>query len=437
VRQSDRESITDADPHGLFFGPSDDDAEYGSAPDGHGSAYRAHDDGHTGPLPRVQRVSRTESRAERGHRASRRRNRGLFAILSLLLVVVVGVATWLVVLPIYHYLRPSDYNGNGTGSVVVEVQSNDNATNIGTTLHDKGVVASVRAFTDAAKNDARSQGIQPGSYQLHKHMSGRNALALLLTPSARVDSDVVITEGATTVDVLKRLTAPPCSGRPAQGQLCGPGLGKAAVTKALENVKAVGLPTDFTVNGKAPPSIEGFLFPAKYYFPKNTNPSLALQSMVTQFTDEARSTNFTAQAKALHITPYEELIVASIAQAEAKFPADYAKVARVILNRLAAGKPLQIDATSAYAAKLKGLDPTKVIYADVQGPYNTYQHDGLPPTPISNPGTDAMHGAAHPVAGNWTFYVNGDAEGHLVFTDSETQFEKDVQKCKTNHWGCG
>ena len=93
----------------------------------------------------------------------------------------------------------------------------------------------------------------------------------------------------------------------------------------------------------------------------------ALEQMVSEFTDNARSTNFTAQAKALGLTPYQELIIASIAQSEAKFPQDMPKVARVILNRIKAGRNLQIDATSAYAAKLRGLDPTKTIYSPGPG----------------------------------------------------------------------
>jgi UPF0755 protein len=424
VRQRDREFITDSDPHDLFFGSSDDELSLA-------------DDHHTGPLPRVERVSRSELRTERGHRAARRRNRRVFGIMAALLVVVLGIATWLVVLPIYHYLRPSDYNGAGTGAVVVEVKANDGAREIGTTLHDHGVVASVRAFTDAAADDPRSTDIQPGSYALHNHMSAKSALGLLLDPSSRVNSDVVVTEGATTLDVLKRLTAPPCAKGATSTAVCGPGLSKAAVTKALENVKAIGLPTDFTVVGATPPSVEGFLYPATYYFPENASPAEALQSMVSQFTDQAKSTNFTAQAQALGITPYQELIIASIAQSEAKFESDYPKVARVILNRIAAHRPLQIDATSAYAFKLKGLDPTNNIYATAQGPYNTYTHSGLPPTPISNPGAQAMNGAAHPDAGNWMFYVNGDKEGHLFFTNSEAEFTRAAAKCKANHWGCG
>lgn len=422
MRQRDQGSITDSDPHGLFF-DSDDDGFF--------------DDDPERPLPVVQRVSRSELRTDRGHRARRRRNRRFTVILAVLLVALLAVVTWVVVLPIYHYLSPDDYSGQGSGSVVVQVQPNDGAQAIGETLHDKGVVASVRAFTEAAKKDARAQNIQPGSYKLRHHMSAKNALNLLLTPAARIDSDVVVTEGATTVDIVGRLSAAPCASNADKSAICGPGMDKAAVTKAIENVQALGLPTDYTVNGKPPSSAEGFLYPATYFFPPHTSPSDALGQMISNFTDQARSTDFTAAAAANHVTPYQQLIIASIAQSEAKYPADMAKVARVILNRLASKTPLKVDATSVYAAKLKGLDPTKVIYSQVKGPYNTYSHTGLPPTPISNPGADAMKAGAHPTPGNWTYYVNGDAAGHLYFTNSETAFEKAVATCRAHHWGCG
>jgi UPF0755 protein len=424
VTRGDRESITDSDPHGLLFGPHDDD-----------SFLDEHE--HSGPLPYVRRVSRSERRAERGQRAARRRKGRLLLVLTAGLVALVVVGVVFVVLPIWRHFHPSDYSGNGSGTVIVEVHPNDAASDIGTTLKQDGVVASVTAFTDAAKANTQSRSIQPGSYRLHRHMSAKDALALLLNPASRINSDLVIPEGATSLDVLKRLTAPPCGAQVAPGAICGLGLSQAVVKKALENVQAIGLPTDYTVDGKTPLSVEGFLYPATYPFAHNTSATSALQQMVTGFTDQVRTSNFTAAAKALNISPYEELIIASIAQAEAKFPDDFGKVARVILNRLAATRPLQIDATSAYAAKLAGLDPTKVIYAEQAGPYNTYRHDGLPPTPIDNPGAEAMNGAAHPPAGNWLYYVNEDAAGHLYFTNSEADFERAVAKCRANHWGCG
>ena len=419
MRQRDRESLTDSDPHGLFF--ADDDS------------FLEPDD--EGRLPRVERVSRSERRAEAGHRARRQRNRRALWIMSALLVVLVAVATFVVVLPIYHYLVPNDYNGSGTGTVVVEVNPNDDASAIAKTLHDQGVVASERAFKDAANGNSKSRTIQPGSYKLHKHMSANSALTLLLDPQSRVNSDVVVTEGATTLDIATRLTAPPCQNGAASGSNCGPGLNKTDVAKAMKNVAALGLPTDYLADGKTPPSVEGFLYPATYYFPAKTTATVALGQMVTNFTDQARTTNFTAAAKANKLTPYQQLIIASIAQSEAKYPDDDAKVARVILNRLAAGRQLQIDATSVYGARLQGL--TKVPHDQVPGPYNTYHNKGLPPTPISNPGADAMDGAAHPAAGNWMYYVNGDADGHLFFTNSESEFVKAVERCRTNNWGCG
>jgi UPF0755 protein len=112
-------------------------------------------------------------------------------------------------------------------------------------------------------------------------------------------------------------------------------------------------------------------------------------------------------------------------------------VARVILNRIRAGRPLQIDATSAYGCKVAGTAAAKCIYKDVPGPYNSYTNKSLPPTPISNPGAEAMNAAAAPTAGNWLYYVNADAAGHLFFTDSEAAFTKAAATCKANNWGCG
>ena len=368
-------------------------------------------------------------------------------------LLVIGVCVWLVGLPIYRYLNPADYSGSGTGAVVVTVHANDGAHQIGTTLHREGVVASVHAFTKAASDNDGFANVQPGSYTLKHHMSAAAAVRALLDPRTRIDRNVLVPEGATTLDVAKRLSMPPCTKTSPADTVCGEGLPVASVRKALTDVDALGLPTDYSVNGKPPTSAEGFLFPATYTFDDKTSATNALQQMVSQFTDSVRSTNFTARARALHLTPYQELIIASIAQAgagasagtgkepsiaqaEAKYAQDMPKVVRVILNRLAAHRTLQIDAISAYGAKLAGLDPAKVVYSTLPGAYNTYTHLGLPPTPIGNPGAEALKGAAHPAAGNWLYYVNGDADGHLVFTNSPTQFAKDQKLCHDKGWGC-
>jgi UPF0755 protein len=405
VVHGERESLTDQDPHALLFG-HEDDLEAGEQAGG------AH----------PTRSSR--SRAERARSRRLRRRRRAFGTVTALLLVVVLVVGYLAYRAYQNHYHPKDYAGQGTGSVLVTVHSGDGASAIARTLVAKDVVETTRAFTKAAAANSDSANIQAGTYKLRRHMSAANAVALLLDPASRVSRNVVVFEGATVLDIATPLAK-------------AVGVDVAAATAAIGNVSALGLPSGYTRGSAAPSSVEGFLYPATYTFDPGTKPADALQEMIARFIEEDRSTGFATKAKALHITPYEALIIASIAEKEAKVAADYPKVARVILNRIAAKMPLQIDATSAYAAKLRKLDPTKVIYATIDSPYNTYTHDGLPPTPIASPGADAMGAAVQPSAGNWLYYVNADKKGDLYFTNSEADFEQAVAKCKANNWGCG
>jgi UPF0755 protein len=364
------------------------------------------------------------TRTERHRRGTGQRNarRGRWTLLIVVALVVVAGA---VLVPwIHSQLSVKDYSGSGSSTVVVvTIPSGASAAQIGSILQGKGVVASTEAFTNAANDNPKSVGIQPGSYNLHSHMSGKSAVLALLDPASRnSDDDVVVPEGATVIDVEARLV-----------KVLGASQ-KASIDQFLKHAGDIGLPVNYgTLTG----SPEGFLYPATYTFDPGTTGEAALQDMVQRFISQDRQTNFASSAKAVNITPYQALIIASIAQAEAKFPADYPKVARVILNRIAAHMPLQIDATSAYAAKLQGLDPSKIIYSQIDSPYNTYTHDGLPPTPIGNPGAEAMNGAVNPASGNWLYYVNADAAGNLFFTNDPNAFATAVDTCHKNNWGCG
>lgn len=411
MTQRERESLTEPDPHTLLFGHDDEGEDFGAT------------EHPSGEHPLAVRPSRRMDRHEHKHRRRRRRHRRVFVLLTALVVaavVVLGYAGYRVYENRFH---PKDYVGAGTGTVAIVVKANDGAKAIGTTLHDKGVVASVRAFTIAASDDSRSQGISPGTYKLRAHMSAKNALALMLDPGSRLSKQVVVFEGATVFDAT----------RPMAKAL---GVSATEVTAGLADLGNLGFPQGYGSGSAPPTSVEGFLYPATYSFDPGTKVSDALQEMIAQFTEQARATDFTADAKTLKITPYAALIIASIIEREAKVEADYPKVARVILNRLAVKKPLQVDATTRYGALLNRKDPDKIAYDEYPTPYNTYTHAGLPPTPISSPGASAMDAAVHPAVGNWLYYVNSDATGDLFFTHSEVEFGRAQQKCYEQHWGC-
>jgi uncharacterized YceG family protein len=140
----------------------------------------------------------------------------------------------------------------------------------------------------------------------------------------------------------------------------------------------------------------------------------------------------TRQAHALHLTPYELLTVASMIEREAQVPADRAKIAAVIYNRLRQGMPLGIDATIYYALELhEGIAAYAHELTEAQlhiaSPYNTRTHAGLPPTPISNPGLASIRAAAHPAHVAYLYYVlAADGCGEHVFSTTLAHFEVDA-----------
>ena len=121
---------------------------------------------------------------------------------------------------------------------------------------------------------------------------------------------------------------------------------------------------------------------------------------------------------------YGLVTVASMVQGEADNTEDMGKVARVIYNRLAKGMPLQLDSTINYALGRSTLNTT-VTDTKLDSPYNTYLHPGLPPSPISNPGRQAITAALDPTPGDWLYFVTVKP-GDTRFTDSFEVHQRNV-----------
>jgi UPF0755 protein len=404
VTQRERESLAPGppgdDPHSLLFG-EDDGSDY--SPD------------------------QTRADRRRGEQRRRRKRRTRGRLFVLLVVVIVAAVAYFVVPKVIDYFSVADYSGQGSGSVMVTVQSGDTTQDIANTMQQKGVVKSAQAFTDAC-GDTKCSKILPGEYTMNLRMSGAAAVALILAPGTRTTgNDLSIPEGATSLDVVDRLTT-----------IFGDNQ-KGAIESALKHPADLGLPRAYTGKGDGvPTSVEGFLYPATYTIDPGSSPTKVLSDqIIPRYLQQDRTTHFADAAAKLHQTPYAALIMASIAQSEAKYAADMPKVVRTILNRIRIGRVLQFDSTSSYACKLAGTPASKCIYRNVDSAYNTYTHKGLPPTPIDNPGGPAMAAAVAPASGNWLYFVNKDAAGHLFFTNSEKAWSTAVTKCIKNHWGCG
>ena len=157
---------------------------------------------------------------------------------------------------------------------------------------------------------------------------------------------------------------------------------------------------------------EGLFYPNTYFFTwGNTDLSvlkMAYQKMQTlsQAAWKVRAPNLPYQ------NVYQALIVASMIEKETALPSERPVVASVILNRLAKNMRLQIDPTVQYGINQKFT--TVITKADLlaKNPYNTYQVNGLPPTPICMPSISSIEAALHPATTDYLYYVANGKGGH-------------------------
>lgn len=204
----------------------------------------------------------------------------------------------------------------------------------------------------------------------------------------------------------------------------------AAVDKRLDlppgTTKAAAASADLKLPAEAKGNPEGYLYPATYPITDDTSPGGLLAHMVETANKHFGQDRIAASARRGGLTVYQTVTIAGIVQAEADTAADMGKVSRVIHNRLARGMPLQMDSTLNYALNRSTLTTT----ADdtrTDSPYNTYEHKGLPPTPIGNPGQQAVNAALSPTPGNWLYFVTV-APGDTRFADSYAQHRLNVRE---------
>jgi len=303
-----------------------------------------------------------------------------------------------------------DYRGEGTGTVDVQVKPGDTSRDIAVTLTRLGVVKSERAFNKAASADPASRSIRPGYYRLHKQMSAASALALLLEPSSRLNTRVTIPEGLSAREVFAALAKK--TRVPVQ-----------QFVAAARNPQALGAPAGVR-------SVEGLLFPATYDFDPGTPAADMLKEMVSTFNARVDLPTLTAAGHAKGLNWYQVLTVASLLEEEA-ITDDFGKVATVIENRLAAGQRLGMDSTINYAL---GRSRIRVSEQEtfIASPYNTYRRAGLTPTPISNPGLNAIKAATRPTPGPWLYFVKINKDGHSYFTADYNDFLAHKQQAQAN-----
>lgn len=280
----------------------------------------------------------------------------------------------------------------------VVVPSGSSAHAIGWLLEDAGLDLDRRAFAWAARLSGVQSRLKAGVYELRPGDSASDILQKL----SRGDSlQVAVTfiEGWTFSQMLQAVQANATLVKvlPSDPQLAGEQLAQAF--------------------GLATPSIEGWVFPDTYLVQKGSTDralferAIRLQKRVLFEAWEARNERVRLRS------PDEALVLASLIERETQYPDDREWVSAVFHNRLAIQMPLQSDPTVIYALGPRFDGNLRKADLSFDSPFNTYRVQGLPPTPIANPGRAALVAALNPVPTRALYFVaQGDGRSYFSLT---------------------
>lgn len=174
------------------------------------------------------------------------------------------------------------------------------------------------------------------------------------------------------------------------------------------------------------PDLEGYLFPDTYEFFLGSSVEVVEDRFISNLERKLSSLGISLEDENLT----EILTLASLIQEEIIDHQEMRVAAGVMVSRMEAGIPLQVDATLCYIKEARGKECLPITDADkaLDSPYNTYLYRGLPPGPISNPGLDAIKAALNPANSPYLYYISDPRTGRTIFAKTLDEHNQNVIK---------
>ena len=317
------------------------------------------------------------------------RRTGNWALVFLaILVAGLAVASWWY----DKQLEPAEIDD--AKAVLIKIKPGATSGEIADTLADKRLIRNRTAFLFAAKSAGLDKSLQAGEYFLSRSMNAKQIIEVV-AKGVTADIQITIPEGFTVEQIGSLLEE----------------------KKVARKDRFLALARDYAPfdTAESRPGVkyraEGFLFPDTYRINRGASEEEILKTLSDEFSRKVGA-EINAQAKAAGMSTYEVIVLASLIEREVQLAKERPMVARVFLNRIKLGMPLQSCATIQY---ILGYAKEELTIADTQlpSPYNTYLNYGMPPGPVANPGLPSIKAALNPVEGDWLYFVvDGKTGGH-------------------------
>lgn len=290
--------------------------------------------------------------------------------------------------------KPTDPTNNKT--TIFKITKGENARGIAERLQKEGLIRSSVAFFLLARFGGLGDNIQAGEFQINPAMNLKQVAEIL--KHGTLDVQIMIPEGWRKEEIAFKLT------------------------------KELSIPeTEFIKLAR-----EGYMFPDTYLIYKEATAQDVITIFQNNFNKKV-SKDLVDKAQKKGLTLDEVIIIASLVEREAKFPEDRPLVASVILNRNKIGMKLDLDASIqyilGYQTKEKSWWKRDLTREDLEinSPYNTYLHAGLPPTAISNPGLAAIVGVVSAPESDYMYYIS-DKTGKIHFAKTLEEHNLNIAK---------
>lgn len=327
-------------------------------------------------------------------------------LLALLFIAALGAAAgWL------NSQLTKPYRGHRPEKVFVDIPRGTSRWGIAGLLKKNDVIRNRMAFTLFSDWHFR-RPLQAGEYLFDHQVDSRDVFWKIAHGQIFVHI-VTVPEGWTMYDIANQLSAQ---------EVC-------SKQDFLAAARDTSLISDLSPHAK---TLEGFLFPSTYQFTRRTTCKQVVATMVRHF----RAVWETLQVPRFpqlpsDTTPEDAVTVASLVERETPNGQERPRVAGVFYNRLRKEIPLQCDATIQYALLLHGRPEGDVKPADlrIDSPYNTYEHRGLPPGPIANPGEAALKAALEPEPTDYLYFVANNQGGHF-FSKTLQEHNRNVARLR-------
>ena len=332
------------------------------------------------------------SRRSRGK--AKKRGLGAAGFLLVLFLIALGVAcaaAWAIFVP----FGPSE-------ETFVEIPSGSSSAGIARRLESAGIVRNRFAF-DLWRWLRRGK-LKAGEYRFD-HPEPLTEVYARIERGDVYTVAVTVPEGASIFDIANRLEQAGISTRE---------------TFLNEQPQMVGLIADLDPQAK---TLEGYLFPDTYRFPRRSSASQVAAAMVHRF-------RMAAAEIGLRENVHDVVTLASLVERETARESERPLVASVFENRLAKHMPLMTDPSVIYGLEVRKQWRGSIYESDLKRdtPYNTYLHAGLPPGPIANPGLPSLKAAMNPPHTDYLYFVAAGAnpQGKSLFASTLEEHTKNV-----------